>query len=106
MSLAEPGRLDQGEQGVQRAERLGRQVVAGQPGTAATLGHHDAFCPQVTQRRPDGVPAHAVLRHQRELTGELLVEGARVEPPPQVRAELRPQRQRAAPVQPPRGMGG
>src|SRR5215831_217031 len=100
--LAEPGRLHQGEEGVQRAERLGYQVVGGQPGTAAALGHHDAFCPQVTQRRPDGVPAHVVLRHQRELAGEFVVKGARVEPPPQVRPELRPQRQRAAAVQPPR----
>src|SRR5262245_47172338 len=80
--------------------------MGGQPGAPATFGHHDALGPQAAERGTDGVAAHAVLLDEGELAGELVVEGTRVKPPPQVRAQLGPQRQRAAAVQLPRRRDG
>src|SRR5215475_4088571 len=73
--------------------------MGGQPGAPATFGHHDALGPQAAERGTDRVAAHAVLLDEGELAGEPVVEGTRVKPPPQVRAKLGPQRQRAAAVQ-------
>src|SRR5215471_5705720 len=104
--LAQAGLLHQREERIQRAERLGDQVVGGQPGPAATFGHDEALGPQVAERGPDRVTAHPVLPDQGELAGEVVVEGARVKPPPQVRMQLGPQRQRVTAVQPPRRQVG
>ncbi len=101
--LDAPG-LHRGEQRVREGGGLSGGPSGGgcdsHPGPSSATDADDALGPQVAQRLADGVPADGVLRHQRQLAGEVPVgELPGCQASPEVGQQLLPQRHGRGPVQ-------